>query len=112
MKDIDVKIEKLEKQIGTLKFVILIMAAALIYNSAMKIGLFGDYRITANTLAVKTILLKGDDNKNLGTLSVDNNSVSIPLIDNNHQIIIKPEDIQFLEIDDSADKIIFQIPVK
>ena len=113
MKDIEGKIEKLEKQIGTLKFVILIMAAALIYNSAMKIGLFGDYRITANTLAVKTILLKGKDNQNLGTLSVDNNnSVSISLADNNHQIIIKPENIQFLEIDDFADEIIFKIPTK
>jgi hypothetical protein len=30
------KFEKLEKQIGTLKFVILIMAVALIYNSAKK----------------------------------------------------------------------------
>ena len=33
------KFEKLEKQIGTLKFVVLIMAAALIYNSAMKTGI-------------------------------------------------------------------------
>ena len=58
-------------------------------------------------------MLKGKDNQNLGTLSVDNNnSVSILLTDDNHQITIKPENIQFLEIDDSADKIIFKIPVK
>ena len=48
--------EKLEKQIGTLKFVVLIMAAALIYNSAVKTGMLGDYRITANTLAIKTMI--------------------------------------------------------
>ena len=47
------KFEKLEKQIGTLKFVILIMAAALIYNSAIKTGMLGDYKITANTIAAK-----------------------------------------------------------
>ena len=57
MENNDEKFEKLEKQIGTLKFVVLIMAAALIYNSAMKTGMFGDYRITANTLAVKKIIL-------------------------------------------------------
>ena len=40
---------------AALKFVVLIMAAALIYNSAMKTGMFGDYRITAKTIAVKNI---------------------------------------------------------
>ena len=54
---------EIRKQIGTLKFVILIMAAALIYNSAMKTGMFGDYRITAHTIAAKKILLKGDTTK-------------------------------------------------
>ena len=58
------KFEKLEKQIGTLKFVVLIMAAALIYNSAVKTGMLGDYRITANTLAIKTIIIKGNNNEN------------------------------------------------
>ena len=105
------KFEKLEKQIGTLKFVILIMAAALIYNSAMKTGMFGDYRITANTLAVKKIILKGNNNENLGTLGIDeNNQISIILTEKNSQINIKPSDIQFLEINDSVDKIILSIP--
>ena len=81
------KFEKLEKQIGTLKFVILIMAAALIYNSAMKTGMFGDYRITANTLAVKKIILKGNNNENLGTLGIDeNDQISIILTEKNSQI--------------------------
>ena len=105
------KFEKLEKQIGTLKFVILIMAAALIYNSAMKTGMFGDYRITANTLAVKKIILKGNNNENLGTLGIDeNNQISIILTEKNSQINIKPSNIQFLEINDSVDKIILSIP--
>ena len=105
------KFEKLEKQIGTLKFVVLIMAAALIYNSAMKTGMFGDYRITANTLAVKSIILKGINNENLGTLGVDeNNQVSIILTNKNSQIDIKPNNIKFIEINDSIDKIILSIP--
>tara|TARA_Y100000996_G_C22481475_1_gene626354 strand:+ start:626 stop:964 length:339 start_codon:yes stop_codon:yes gene_type:complete len=105
------KFEKLEKQIGTLKFVILIMAAALIYNSAMKTGIFGDYRITAHTLAVKKILLKGENNKNLGELIVDeNNQVSIVLLNKDNQINIGPENIKFLEINDSVDKVTFSIP--
>ena len=105
------KFEKLEKQIGTLKFVVLIMAAALIYNSAMKTGMFGDYRITANTLAVKSIILKGINNENLGTLGVyENNQVSIILTNKNSQIDIKPNNIKFIEINDSIDKIILSIP--
>ena len=105
------KFEKLEKQIGTLKFVILIMAAALIYNSAMKTGMFGDYRITANTLAVKKIILKGNNNENLGTLGIDeNNKIRNIITEKNSQINIKPSDIQFLEINDSVDKIILSIP--
>jgi len=111
MENNDEKFEKLEKQIGTLKFVVLIMAAALIYNSAMKTGMFGDYRITAKTIAVKNIILKGDNNENLGTLGVDeNNQVSIILTGKNSQINIKPSDIKFLEINDSVDKIILSIP--
>ena len=82
------KFEKLEKQIGTLKFVVLIMAAALIYNSAVKTGMLGDYRITANTLAIKKIIIKGNNNENLGVLSVnENNQVSIVLTDRENQII-------------------------
>ena len=105
------KFEKLEKQIGTLKFVVLIMAAALIYNSAMKTGMFGDYRITAHTIAAKKILLKGDNNKNLGTINVDeNNQVSIILLNEDSQININPQNIKFLEINDSVDKITFSIP--
>ena len=87
------------------------MAAALIYNSAMKTGMFGDYRITANTLAVKSIILKGINNENLGTLGVDeNNQVSIILTNKNSQIDIKPNNIKFIEINDSIDKIILSIP--
>jgi len=104
------KFEKLEKQIGTLKFVILIMAVALIYNSAKKTGMLGDYKITANTIAVKSILLKGDNNKNLGKISVDDNEVSITLSNKNNQLNISPEKIKFLEINDAVDKIIFTIP--
>jgi hypothetical protein len=111
MENNDEKFEKLEKQIGTLKFVVLIMAAALIYNSAIKTGIFGDYRITAKTLAVKNIILKGDNNENLGMLGVDeNNQVSITLTNKNSQIKLNPSDIKFLEINDSVDKIIFSIP--
>jgi hypothetical protein len=111
MENNDEKFEKLEKQIGTLKFVVLIMAAALIYNSAIKTGMFGDYRITAKTLAVKNIILKGDNNENLGMLGVDeNNQVSITLTNKNSQIKLNPSDIKFLEINDSVDKIIFSIP--
>jgi len=105
------KFEKLEKQIGTLKFVILIMAAALIYNSAIKTGMLGDYKITANTVAAKKIILKGDNNQNLGILSVsDKNQVSIILNNADKQIKIKPDNIKFYKIDDSVDKIIFKIP--
>lgn len=105
------KFEKLEKQIGTLKFVILIMAAALIYNSAMKTGMFGDYTITAHTVTAKTIMLKGKNNQNLGVLTVDdNNQVSIVLTHGEKQLDIKPEKIRFYEINDSVDKIIFKIP--
>ena len=105
------KFEKLEKQIGTLKFVVLIMAAALIYNSAVKTGMLGDYRITANTLAIKTIIIKGHNNENLSVLSVnENNHVSIVLTDKENQINIKPSNIKFLEINDSIDQVILKIP--
>ena len=54
------------------------MAVALIYNSAVKTGMFGDYRITANTLAIKKIIIKGNNNENLGVLSVnEDNQVNI-----------------------------------
>ena len=75
MNNNDENYEKLVKQIGTLKFVILIMAVALIFDSAKRIGLFGDYNITANTVSANTILLKGKDNKSYGKLSVEENSV-------------------------------------
>ncbi len=105
------KFEKLEKQIGTLKFVVLIMAAALIYDSAMKIGIFADYKITANTISAKKILLKGKSGENLGVLSVDeNNLVSIVLTGKNNKINIHPEKIKFLEINDSEDKVILSLP--
>ena len=104
------KIEKLVKQIGTLKFVILIMAVALIFDSAKRIGLFGDYNITANNVSANTILLKGKDNKSYGKLSVEENSVSIFLLNDENQININPSNIEFLEIDDSTDKIILKIP--
>ena len=39
MNNNDENYEKLVKQIGTLKFVILIMAVALIFDSAKRIGL-------------------------------------------------------------------------
>ena len=105
------KFEKLEKQIGTLKFVVLIMAAALIYNSAVKTGMLGDYRITANTLAIKKIIIKGNNNENLGILSVnENNQVSIVLTDRENQISIKPNNIKFIEINDSVDQVILNIP--
>ena len=110
-KNNDGKFEKLEKQIGTLKFVILIMAAALIYNSAMKTGILGDYTITAHTVSAKTIMLKGKNNQSLGVLTVDdNNQVSIVLKNKEKQLDIKPEKIKFYEINDSVDKIIFKIP--
>ena len=87
------------------------MAAALIYNSAVKTGMLGDYRITANTLAIKTIIIKGNNNENLGVLSVnENNQVSIVLTDKENQINIKPSNIKFLEINDSIDQVILKIP--
>ena len=105
------KFEKLEKQIGTLKFVVLIMAVALIYNSAVKTGMFGDYRITANTLAIKKIIIKGNNNENLGVLSVnEDNQVNIVLTDRKNQINIEPGNIKFLEINDSIDQVILSIP--
>ena len=111
MENNDEKFEKLEKQIGTLKFVVLIMATALIYNSAIKTGMLGYYRITAKTLTVKNIILKGDNKENLVMLGVDeNNQVSITLTNKNSQIKLNPSDIKFLEINDSVDKIIFSIP--
>ena len=104
-------IEKLEKQIGTLKFVVLIMAVALIYNSAVKTGMFGDYRITANTLAIKKIIIKGNNNENLGVLSVnEDNQVNIVLTDRKNQINIEPDNIKFLEINDSIDQVILSLP--
>ena len=69
MNNNDENYEKLVKQIGTLKFVILIMAVALIFDSAKRIGLFGDYNITANSVSANTILLKGKDNKSYGKLT-------------------------------------------
>tara|TARA_X000000368_G_C22461019_1_gene463353 strand:- start:110 stop:451 length:342 start_codon:yes stop_codon:yes gene_type:complete len=105
------KFEKLEKQIGTLKFVVLIMAVALIYNSAVKTGMFGDYRITANTLAIKKIIIKGNNNENLGVLSVnEDNQVNIVLTDRKNQINIEPDNIKFLEINDSIDQVILSLP--
>lgn len=105
------KFEKLEKQIGTLKFIVLIMAVALIYNSAVKIGMFGDYRITANTLAIKKIIIKGNNNENLGVLSVnEDNQVNIVLTDRKNQINIEPGNIKFLEIKDSIDQVILSLP--
>ena len=105
------KFEKLEKQIGTLKFVVLIMAVALIYNSAVKTGMFGDYRITANTLAIKKIIIKGNNNENLGVLSVnEDNQVNIVLTDRTNQINIEPSNIKFLEINDSIDQVILSLP--
>ena len=105
------KFEKLEKQIGTLKFVVLIMAVALIYNSAVKTGMFGDYRITANTLAIKKIMIKGNNNENLGVLSVnEDNQVNIVLTDRKNQINIEPGNIKFLEINDSIDQVILSLP--
>jgi small nuclear ribonucleoprotein (snRNP)-like protein len=105
------KFEKLEKQIGTLKFVVLIMAVALIYNSAVKTGMFGDYRITANTLAIKKIIIKGNNNENLGVLSVnEDNQVNIVLTDRKNQINIEPGNIKFLEINDSIDQVILSLP--
>ena len=105
------KFEKLEKQIGTLKFVVLIMAVALIYNSAVKTGMFGDYRITANTLAIKKIIIKGNNNENLGVLSVnEDNQVNIVLTDRKNQINIEPGNIKFLEINDSIDQVILSVP--
>ena len=105
------KFEKLEKQIGTLKFVVLIMAVALIYNSAEKTGMFGDYRITANTLAIKKIIIKGNNNENLGVLSVnEDNQVNIVLTDRKNQINIEPDNIKFLEINDSIDQVILSLP--
>ena len=105
------KFKKLEKQIGTLKFVVLIMAVALIYNSAVKTGMFGDYRITANTLAIKKIIIKGNNNENLGVLSVnEDNQVNIVLTDRKNQINIEPDNIKFLEINDSIDQVILSLP--
>ena len=102
--------DKLVKQIGTLKFIVLIMAVALIFDSAKKIGLFGDYNIIANSVSSKKIYLKGDDNKNYGKLSVEGNKISITLLDENNQIIINPNNIEFFELDDSTDKLILKIP--
>jgi len=111
MSDSSEKFENLEKQIGTLKFVILIMAVALIYNSAMKTGMFGEYRITANTIVVKKILIKGDQNENLGNISVDeNNQVSFILTNKDNQLSIQPDNIKFLENNDLLDRIILEIP--
>tara|TARA_B100001996_G_scaffold34424_1_gene25779 strand:- start:1032 stop:1367 length:336 start_codon:yes stop_codon:yes gene_type:complete len=110
MENNDMKFEKLEKQIGTLKFVVLIMAVALIYNSAKKTGMLGEYKIYANTISAKNILLKGDNNKNLGKFTVYDNEVSITLSNKNNQLNISPEKIKFLEVNDSIDKIVFTIP--
>ena len=86
------------------------MAVALIFDSAKRIGAFGDYNITANSVSANTILLKGKDNKSYGKLSVEENSVSIFLLNDENQININPSNIEFLEIDDSTDKIILKIP--
>ena len=102
--------EKLVKQIGTLKFIVLIMAVALIFDSAKKIGIFGDYNIIANSVSSKVIFLKGNDNKNYGKLSVEDNKVSITLLDEKNQIIVNPDNIQFLELNDSTDRLILKIP--
>ncbi|MBT7542707.1 MAG: hypothetical protein HN613_01390 [Gammaproteobacteria bacterium] len=103
--------EKLEKQVGTLKFVVLIMAAALIYNSAIKTGMLGEYKITASTIAAQTILLKGNNNTNLGKISVDkDNKISITLSSEKNQIIIDPSKIELIEINDSIDSVILKIP--
>ncbi|MFL2559958.1 MAG: hypothetical protein ACJ0QT_02260 [Gammaproteobacteria bacterium] len=103
--------EKLEKQIGTLKFVVLIMAAALIYNSAVKTGMLGDYKITANTIAAKKILLKGNNNSSLGIFSVsEDNKISITLSGIENKIIIDPNKIEFMEINDSVDNLLLRIP--
>jgi len=111
MSDNSEKFENLEKQIGTLKFVVLIMAVALIYNSAMKTGMFGEYRITANTIVAKKILLKGEQNQNLGNISVDeNNKISFILSNKDNQLSIQPDNIKFLENTDSVDRIILKIP--
>ena len=86
------------------------MAVGTLFDSAKRIGLFGDYNITANSVSANTILLKGKDNKSYGKLSVEENSVSISLLNDENQININPSNIEFLEIDDSTDKIILKIP--
>ena len=87
------------------------MAGALIYKSGVKTCMLGYYISTANTLAIKTIIIKGNNNENLGVLSVnENNQVSIVLTDKENQINIKPSNIKFLEINDSIDQVILKIP--
>ena len=111
MENNDENYEKLEKQIAPFKFVVLIMAAALIYNSAVKTGMLGDYKITANTISAKTILLKGNNNTNLGIFSVGkDNKISITLSGIENQIIIDPNKIEFIEINDPVDNLILRIP--
>ena len=51
-------LSKIERQVGTLKLAVLILGAALIYNSANKSGLLGEYKFVADKIEVKKIILK------------------------------------------------------
>ena len=66
--------------------------------------------VIANSVSSKVIFLKGNDNKNYGKLSVEDNKISITLLNQKNQIIINPDNIQFLELNDSTDKLILKIP--
>ena len=49
--------------------------------------------------------------QNLGTINVDENNQASPiLLNEDSQININPQNIKFLEINDSVDKITFSIP--
>ena len=54
-------LSKIERQVGTLKLAVLILGAALIYNSANKSGLLGEYKFVADKIEVKKIILKNSD---------------------------------------------------
>ena len=103
------KLDLIERQVGTLKFVVLIMAIALIYGSFHKTGLLGEYKIVAISIAVEKVIFRHNKD-NLGTIALsDDNKIKITLTQENKQIEITPEKIQFLKINDINEEVLLSV---
>ena len=99
-------LSKIERQVGTLKLAVLILGAALIFNSANKSGLLGEYKFVADKIEVKKIILK-NSREVVGKIYYDELIGTVIELENNNQLIsINPNNIKFLEKTDIDDKVL------